>query len=227
MAGFVGARPGRRRLSTFLIVCQRATSRFVRITSARRGLVARAGAMRSLVRMCRFFGCAKACSIGARAAEKTRFALLCAAPLGAKGEAPTRRGADATPESPCVRRAAARRLGSFVAASEVGVLACGPPERWSAGGLQAGPPLLRYSGDYPSPGAQSARRAVRRVSLRLCGTGQSRCDPYVEVVEPEPGRHVVAHGAEDGGECHLVADARWGQQFDWPCAFGDRDTRGA
>ena len=106
MAGFVGARPGRRRLSTFLIVCQRATSRFVRITSARRGLVARAGAMRSLVRMCRFFGCAKACSIGARAAEKTRFALLCAAPLGAKGEAPTRRGADATPESPCVRRAA-------------------------------------------------------------------------------------------------------------------------
>ena len=80
MAGFVGARPGRRRLSTFLIVCQRATSIFVRTGSARRRLVARAGAMRSLVRMRQFF---------------------------------------------------------------IGVLACGPPERWSAGGSQAGLPLLR------------------------------------------------------------------------------------
>jgi hypothetical protein len=72
---------------------------------------------------------------------------------------------------------------------------------------------------HASPGAQrlEVRPTCQLTSLCLCGTGQSRCDRLVQVVEPEPRRHVVAHGAKDGGERHLVADASRGQQLGWLC----------
>jgi hypothetical protein len=46
-----GAHAGRGRVSAVLIVCQRLTTRFVRTSRARRGAVARAGSVRSLVRV--------------------------------------------------------------------------------------------------------------------------------------------------------------------------------
>lgn len=50
------------------------------------------------------------------------------------------------------------------------------------------------------------RPACRLASLGLCGTGQPGGDPRAQVVEPEPRRHVVAHGAEDGAAAGLVGD---------------------
>jgi hypothetical protein len=74
------------------------------------------------------------------------------------------------------------------------------------------------SRSYGDPGERVvalADRGAVGARLRLCGAWQPRCDPSVEVVEPEPGRHVLAHSAEDGGERQLVADASQGSAVRW------------
>src|ERR1700733_13048818 len=85
-----------------------------------------------------------------------------------------------------------------------------PVDRVMTGGDSAGRPgAMRDL--WPTRGGRAyngleVRPTSQLTSTSLCGTGQSRCDPLVQVVEPEPRRHVVAHRAEDGGERHLVAD---------------------
>jgi len=78
-AGVTGARnihAGRGRKSSVKIIRQR-PSRFVRTSRARRSWVARAGLVRSLVRIRQFLRWAKLCSTGARPTARTRLASFC------------------------------------------------------------------------------------------------------------------------------------------------------